>query len=78
MGEKMASPAPDCSRESKEAVSQLAGWFTAAIQVPDIKVKLAAQRLHPAVNCGADFATLLRKQYDDYGRVIRGSNMKAE
>jgi hypothetical protein len=28
--------------------------------------------------CGADFATLLRKQYDDFGRVIREANIKAE
>jgi tripartite-type tricarboxylate transporter receptor subunit TctC len=66
------------AKTPKEAVSQLAGWFTAAIQVPEIKVKLAVQGLYPAVNCGADFATLLRKQYDDYGGVIRESNMKAE
>jgi tripartite-type tricarboxylate transporter receptor subunit TctC len=66
------------AKTPKETVSQLAGWFTAAMQVPEIKMKLAVQGLYPAVNCGADFATLLRKQYDDYGGVIRESNMKAE
>jgi len=66
------------AKTQKEAVSQLAGWFTAAMQVPEIKMKLAVQGLYPAVNCGADFATLLRKQYDYYGGVIRESNMKAE
>jgi hypothetical protein len=48
------------------------------MQVPEIKMKLAVQGLYPAVNCGADFAALLHKQYDDYGGVIRESNMKAE
>jgi tripartite-type tricarboxylate transporter receptor subunit TctC len=66
------------AKTPKEAVSQLAGWFTAAMQVPEIKMKLAVQGLYPAVNCGADFAALLHKQYDDYGGVIRESNMKAE
>jgi hypothetical protein len=27
---------------------------------------------------GADFAAFLRKQYDDYGRVIREANIKVE
>jgi tripartite-type tricarboxylate transporter receptor subunit TctC len=66
------------AKTPKETVSQLAGWFTAAMQAPEIKMKLAVQGLYPAVNCGADFAILLRKQYDDYGAVVRESNMKAE
>jgi len=28
--------------------------------------------------CGADFGAFLRKQYDEYGRVIREANIKAE
>jgi hypothetical protein len=28
--------------------------------------------------CGAEFSGLLRKQYDDFGRVIREANIKAE
>jgi hypothetical protein len=28
--------------------------------------------------CGADFDALLHKQYDDFGRVIREANIKAE
>ncbi len=27
---------------------------------------------------GADFGALIRKQYDEYGRVIREANTKAE
>jgi hypothetical protein len=34
--------------------------------------------LYPIGMCGADFAALLRKQYDDFGRVIREANIKAE
>jgi tripartite-type tricarboxylate transporter receptor subunit TctC len=62
----------------KETVSQLAGWFTAAMQVPDVKAKLAVQGLYPVGTCGADFEAFLRKQYDKFGRVIRESNIKVE
>jgi tripartite-type tricarboxylate transporter receptor subunit TctC len=62
----------------KQMLSQLAGWFTAAAQIPEVKAKLAVQGLYPVGICGADFAAQLRKQYDDFGRVIREANIKAE
>jgi tripartite-type tricarboxylate transporter receptor subunit TctC len=62
----------------KETVSQLAGWFTAALQAPDIKPKLAVQGFYPVGMCGADFGALIRKQYDEYGRAIREANIKGE
>jgi tripartite-type tricarboxylate transporter receptor subunit TctC len=70
----MVAPA----RTSPETLSQLAGLFTAALQAPEIKPKLAVQGLYPVGACGADFAAHLRKQYDDYGRIIREANIKAE
>jgi tripartite-type tricarboxylate transporter receptor subunit TctC len=66
------------AKTPKEMVSQLAGRFTAAVQAPEVEAKLAALGLYSVVMCGADFATLLRKQYDDFGRVIREANIKAE
>jgi len=48
------------------------------LQVPEVKAKLAMQGLYPVGMCGADFGAFLRKQYDDYGRAIRESNIKAE
>jgi len=62
----------------KEKISQLAGWFTAALQAPEFRAKLAPLGLFPVGMCGADFAALLRKQYGDFGRVIREANIKAE
>ena len=62
----------------KEMVSQLAGWFAAAMQVPEIKAKLVAQGFYPVGICGADFGALLRKQYDDFGRIIHDANIKPE
>jgi tripartite-type tricarboxylate transporter receptor subunit TctC len=66
------------ARTPKSAVSQLADWFTAALQAPEVKRKLVAQGLYPVGTCGADFGALLRKQYDDFGRVIRETNIKAD
>jgi tripartite-type tricarboxylate transporter receptor subunit TctC len=66
------------ARTPKNVVSQLADRFTAALQAPEVKRKLVAQGLYPVGMCGADFGALLRKQYDDFGRVIRETNIKAE
>ena len=62
----------------KATAAEFANWLTAAMQAPEVKPKLALQALSPVAKCGADFAAHLRKQYDDYGRVIRQSNIKAE
>jgi tripartite-type tricarboxylate transporter receptor subunit TctC len=66
------------AKTPKETVTQLAGWFTAALQAPELRAKLVPLGLYPVGMCGADFAALLRKQYDDFGRVIREANIKAE
>jgi tripartite-type tricarboxylate transporter receptor subunit TctC len=63
---------------SKEKVSQLAGWFAAALQSPEFTARLAPLGLFPVGICGVEFAALLRKQYDDFGRVIRDANIKAD
>jgi tripartite-type tricarboxylate transporter receptor subunit TctC len=61
-----------------ETLSQLAGLFTTALRAPQIGPKLDLQGLYPVGACGADFAAHLRKQYEDYGRVIRAADIKAE
>jgi tripartite-type tricarboxylate transporter receptor subunit TctC len=61
-----------------EALSQLAVWFTGALQAPEVKSKLAIQHFTPTGRCGAEFAAHLRRQYDDFGRVIREAGIKAE
>ena len=60
----------------KKMVSQLAGWLAAALQAPEFRAKLVPLGLYSVGICGADFAALLRKQYDDFGRVIREANIK--
>ena len=66
------------ARTPQAIVAQLAGWFAAALQAPEVKARLVVQGLYPVGTCGSDFAALLRKQYDDYGRIIREANIKAE
>jgi tripartite-type tricarboxylate transporter receptor subunit TctC len=62
----------------KETIDQLAGWFTAALQAPEVKQKLVLQGLYPVGTCGADFGAYLRKQYDEYGLIIREASIKAD
>jgi len=66
------------AKTPKDTVSQIGAMFTAAMQSPDIKAKLAALGLFPNGTCGADFAAILRKDYEEYGRVIREANIKME
>ena len=65
------------AKTPKATTSQLADWFTTALHVPEIKAKLLAQGLFPVGTCGADFAAHLRRQFDEYGRVIREANIRA-
>jgi tripartite-type tricarboxylate transporter receptor subunit TctC len=62
----------------KETVTALSRLFATALQTPEIKAKLEGLGVFPVGLCGADFANLLHKQYDDYGRIIRDANIKLE
>ena len=70
----VAAPA----KTPKEAVTELAGWFTAALQAPEVRSKLINVGLYPVGTCGADFAEHIRKQSIEYGRIIREANLKAQ
>ncbi len=66
------------AKTPKESIDHLIGWFKTAMQRPEIKAKFAALGFYPGGACGADFAAILHKQYDDYGRIIRETNIKVE
>jgi tripartite-type tricarboxylate transporter receptor subunit TctC len=66
------------AKTPREKVSQLAAWFTKALQSTELRPKFAPLGLYPVGICGTDFAALIRKQYNDIGSVIRESNIKAE
>ena len=62
----------------KDVIAQLADWFAASVRPADIRSKLFAQGIKAGGQCGAEFAALLRKENDEYGRVIREANLKAD
>lgn len=66
------------AKTPKETVSQLIGWFIAALQTQMAKMRLEVQGYVSVGMCGADFAAFLSKQSKDYGRIIREANIKAE
>jgi tripartite-type tricarboxylate transporter receptor subunit TctC len=61
-----------------DSITQLSGWFSAALANAEVKEKLKLQELYPVGTCGADFAAYLRNQFDAYARVIREADIKAE
>jgi tripartite-type tricarboxylate transporter receptor subunit TctC len=66
------------AKTPKETITELANWFTAAMQAPEVKPKLINLGLYPVGICGAEFAAHIRKQSNEYGRIIRDANIKAE
>jgi tripartite-type tricarboxylate transporter receptor subunit TctC len=66
------------AKTPNQTISQLAGWFTEALRAPEVQAKLTALGFSAVSLCGTDFAALLRKEFDRYGRVIREANIKAE
>jgi len=70
----IAAPA----KTPKEAVVQLANWFTAAMQAPEVKPKLLNLGLYPVGICGEEFIAHIRKQSEIYSRIIRDANIKAD
>lgn len=61
-----------------DKISQIASWFTAAIDVAGVKPRLAVQGVFAKTVCGAEFGAYLRTQRDEYARLIREANIKAE
>jgi tripartite-type tricarboxylate transporter receptor subunit TctC len=66
------------AKTPKQTISQLTDWFTAAMEVPEVRAKLAVLGFFPVGMCGADFGAFVRKQYDEYGRVIREAKIRAQ
>jgi tripartite-type tricarboxylate transporter receptor subunit TctC len=62
----------------KEILAQLNTWFTQAYNAPEVKAKFAAQQLYPVGTCGDDFGAVIRKAYDEYGRMISQAGLKKE
>jgi tripartite-type tricarboxylate transporter receptor subunit TctC len=62
----------------KHRLDQMTDGIRAAMQVPDVAVKLAVLGLDLIGMCGADFSIYLRKQYQEYSAIIREANIRPE
>ena len=62
----------------KATLAQLQSWFTAAIEAPESKAKLAAQYLYTGGPCGDAFGDFIRGRYDEYGRLAAIAGLKKE
>lgn len=59
-------------------IAQLADWFATAMQSSEVRKKLEAVGLYPAVRCGKDFADFISTQSADYAHIIRDAKIKVE
>ena len=66
------------ARTPPATVARLIERFTTAVKAPKIVEKFAALGFSPGGQCGADFASVLRKDDADYGRIIRDADIKLE
>jgi tripartite-type tricarboxylate transporter receptor subunit TctC len=66
------------AKTPSDMILQLSGWFSAALKAADVRPKLAKQGLFPVGTCGAEFGAHMRRQADEYGRIIHEANIKAE
>ena len=65
------------AKTPKETLAQLAGWFTAALELPEVQAAFAAQGLsrgHLRRGLRGAFASATA----EYGEAIRAANIKAE
>jgi len=58
-------------------IRQLADWFHAAMNTPEVQPRLAQQGMFPVASCGAPFGEFLRSITDDYERIIKEAGIKA-
>jgi tripartite-type tricarboxylate transporter receptor subunit TctC len=66
------------AKTPKDKTDELIRWFSASLQAPEVLAKLDNLGLYAMNQCGPEYAAFLRKAYDQNGRVIMESNIKAE
>jgi tripartite-type tricarboxylate transporter receptor subunit TctC len=66
------------AKTPRDRISQIASWFTAAMDARGIRERLAVQGVFAKTMCGAPFGAYLRAQRDEYARIIRESNIQGE
>jgi tripartite-type tricarboxylate transporter receptor subunit TctC len=63
------------AKTPKDKLAELTAWFTAAIEAPESKSKLAAQFLYTGGPCGDRFGAFLQERYDEYGRLAADAGL---
>jgi tripartite-type tricarboxylate transporter receptor subunit TctC len=66
------------AKTPKETIAKLTDLFKAALQAPTIKAKFASLGFFAGGECSADYTAILRKDYADYGQIIRDANLKMQ
>jgi tripartite-type tricarboxylate transporter receptor subunit TctC len=66
------------AKTPNETITKLIDLFGAAIKDPTVRAKYAALGFFTSGACGPAFGAILQKDYDDYGRIIRETNMKLQ
>jgi tripartite-type tricarboxylate transporter receptor subunit TctC len=64
------------AKTPQSIIAQYIDWFRSAIEVPEVKAKLANQALYPRPLCGEDFAGHIRHQVEEFARVIAELKLK--
>lgn len=62
----------------QQTIARLGEWFSAAVQSLNVGQKLAIQGLYPMAICGTEFTDLVRRDYHEFGRVVREAKISAQ
>ena len=66
------------AKTPKPMLDKLTGWFSAAIRDPRVTAKFKALGFFPGKACGPAFDAVLRKDYEDYRRIIAEAQLKMQ
>jgi tripartite-type tricarboxylate transporter receptor subunit TctC len=66
------------AKTPKDKLAELSKWCAEAMRAPDLKPKWDLQGLTAVGSTAEEFGAHLKKQSDDYARVIREANIKGE
>jgi tripartite-type tricarboxylate transporter receptor subunit TctC len=64
------------AKTPKEKTTQLAAWFTEALNDPEVRSKIGDQAFIPTPICGDEFIATIRKEQDQFGSLIHEANIK--
>jgi tripartite-type tricarboxylate transporter receptor subunit TctC len=66
------------ARTPPDTVAQHIEWFRSALIAPEVKERLATQAMFPNPKCGEDFAAHIRRQKEEFAKLIGELNLKGQ